>query len=54
MTARRGPGQPRIGRQVKVTLSDAQLAAIDALRVDGEPQAKVIRRLLDKALGIEP
>ena len=52
--AERGPGQPRIGQQVKATLPDAQVAALTAMVEAGEAKtlADAVRQTIARGLGL--
>lgn len=46
------PGQPRIGTQIKVVLTDHQLATLDAMTATGQARTRsdAVRLLLDSAI----
>jgi hypothetical protein len=51
------PGRPRIGQTFSVTVTDEQLAWLDAKASDGTPRAEIVRQLIAAAMcgeGIKP
>ena len=44
------PGRPRIGRTFSVTVTDEQLAWLDAKARDGTPRAEIVRQLIEAAM----